>query len=73
MKRDYVKLTDRGVWHVGSKTVYTMCGRTGTVNWLRSTVVYADIADEPNGPVCKTCIKSLAAWERDFGGDDDTE
>ena len=71
MKRQYVKLIDSGVWHIGTRTIYAMCGRMGAMNWLSGAVVFADIAKEPDGPVCKTCIRSLAAWERDFGGDDD--
>jgi len=28
------------------------------------------VADKPDGPICKACLKALAAWEREFGGED---
>ena len=75
MKRDYVKLTDNGVWHVGTKAIYAMCGRKMPSKYNEwgyptgSTLPWTRVSKEPDGPVCKTCIKSLAAWERDYGGE----
>ena len=71
MKRQYVKLSATSMWHVGTKTIWTMCGRSmphKVAPWRKEP--WADVADEPDGPVCKVCLKALAAWEREFGGDD---
>ena len=70
MKRKYVKLNEKGMWHVDTESVWTQCGRSMPcrVGGWRSEP-WAAVADEPDGPVCKTCLKALAAWEREFGGE----
>ena len=74
MKRQYVKVNEKGIWHLGTRSIWTMCGRSMPykmsddglgVAWHPEP--WAAIADEPYGPVCKTCLKALAAWEREFG------
>lgn len=69
MKRKYVKLNKKGMWHVGTEIVWTMCGRNPRYKLATGWEPWAAFADEPDGPVCKTCLKALAAWEREFGGE----
>lgn len=67
MKRQYVKLNKGGMWHVGTEIVWTMCGRSPRYELSTGWEPWADVADEPDGLLCKVCVKALAAWEREFG------
>ena len=72
MKRKYVKLNEAGKWHVGTKTIWTICGRrmpSDTKGLGYRVLPWAAIADAPDGPVCKTCLRSLAAWNKAYGGE----
>ena len=71
MKRKYVKLNEHSLWHVGTKTIWTMCGRrmpsdnSGGLGY--KVLPWFAVADKPDGPVCKTCLRALARWNEAYG------